>query len=66
MALHNVDGGTGAVDVAQVVPLALGTTSIAPTQEGQTTGKVVIKDNQVIVNDGDNDRVLVGHQAGGF
>jgi hypothetical protein len=67
MALHSVDEKNNAVDVVTIPERqALGTTSMAPVLEGQAVGKVVIKDNQVIVNDGTNDRVLIGFQSGGF
>lgn len=67
MALHSVDEKNNAVDVVTIPERqALGTTSMAPVLEGQQVGKVVIKDNQVIVNDGTNDRVLIGFQLGGF
>ncbi len=67
MALHSVDEKNNAVDVVTIPERqALGTTSMAPVLEGQAVGKVVIKDNQVIVNDGTNDRVLIGLQSGGF
>ena len=67
MALHSVDEKVNAVDVVTIPERqSLGTTSMAPVLEGQAVGKVVIKDNQVIVNDGTNDRVLLGFQSGGF
>lgn len=67
MALHTVDSKVNAVDIVTIPERqALGTTSMAPVLEGQQVGKVVIKDNQVIVNDGTNDRVLIGFQLGGF
>lgn len=67
MALHSTDDKINAVDVVTIPERqSLGTTSMAPVIEGQAVGKVVIKDNQVIVNDGTNDRVLIGFQSGGF
>lgn len=67
MALHTVDNKVNAVDIVTIPERqALGTTSMAPVLEGQQVGKVVIKDNQVIVNDGTNDRVLIGFQNLGF
>lgn len=60
MALHSVDSKlTSASDVLNNRQ-GLGTTGISPTIEGQTTGKVVTKDAQIIVNDGTNNRVLIG------
>lgn len=67
MALHTVDSKVNAVDIVTIPERqALGTTSMAPVLEGQQVGKVVIKDNQVIVNDGENDRVLIGFSEAGF
>lgn len=66
MAIHVIDNKSTSVDVSIPERQGLGTTSMAPVIEGQNVGKVVIKDNQVIVNDGTNDRVLIGFQSGGF
>lgn len=66
MALHSIDNQTTSVDVSIPERQSLGTTSMAPVVEGQQVGKVVIKDNQIIVNDGTNDRVLIGFDEAGF
>lgn len=66
MGLHIVDNSTNGQDELKVARTGLGTTSMAPVQEGQSVGKVVIKDNQIIVNDGTNDRIIIGFSAGGF
>lgn len=65
MAIHTIDQQTVAPDVLKQVT-GLGTTSISPVIEGQSQGKVVIKDAQIIVNDGTNDRILIGFDSGGF
>jgi hypothetical protein len=66
MALHSIDNNVSSVDALQSQRQGLGTVSAAPVQEGQSVGKVVIKDNQIIVNDGTNDRIIIGFSAGGF
>jgi hypothetical protein len=60
MAIHSIDNQTVAPDVLDTIREGLGTTSISPIIEGQAVGKVKIKDAQIIVNDGTNDRVLIG------
>ena len=60
MAIHTIDTKTVSPDVLETVREGLGTISAAPVIEGQSVGKVVIKNNQIIVNDGTNDRVLIG------
>lgn len=60
MALHTLDQKIiNNPDVLHNRP-GLGTVGISPTIEGQATGKVVTKDAQIIVNDGTNNRVLIG------
>ncbi len=66
MAIHSVDNKTTSMDQLQSQRQGLGTVSASPVIEGQTTGKVIIKDNQIIVNDGTNDRVLIGFDFEGF
>jgi hypothetical protein len=66
MALHSVDKSVNSADALSSQRLALGTVSAAPVQEGQSVGKVVMKDNQIIVNDGTNDRIIIGFLADGF
>jgi hypothetical protein len=66
MALHSINGQVAnALDVDLNRP-SLGTGLVSPVIEGQAIGKVVTKSNQIIVNDGENDRILIGFQAGGF
>lgn len=61
MAIHTEDmKSTNSPDVLNIVREGLGTVSAAPVIEGQSVGKIVIKNNQIIVNDGTNDRVLIG------
>lgn len=66
MAIHSVDNKTTSMDQLLSQRQGLGTVSASPVIEGQTTGKVIIKDNQIIVNDGTNDRVLIGFDFEGF
>jgi hypothetical protein len=66
MALHSIDGQSlNAVDLT-VQRQSLGAGLVSPVIDGQTIGKVVTKSNQIIVNDGTNDRILIGFQDGGF
>lgn len=65
MALHDVDGSIEAVDINVQRP-SLGAGLVSPVIEGQDVGKVITKTNQIIVNDGDNDRILIGFGAGLF
>lgn len=66
MAIHSVDNKTTSMDQLLSQRQGLGTVSAAPVIEGQTTGKVVIKDNQIIVNDGTVDRIIIGFSSGAF
>jgi hypothetical protein len=66
MAIHSVDNKTTSMDQLLSQRQGLGTVSAAPVIEGQTTGKVVIKDNQIVVNDGTVDRIIIGFSAGSF
>ncbi len=66
MALHSIDGNNISVDELKTDRQGLGTVSAAPVQEGQTVGKVYIKDNQIVVNDGTNDRIIIGFSSGSF
>jgi len=66
MALHSVSGQIpNALDV-DANRASLGTGLVSPVIDGQQIGKVVTKSNQIIVNDGENDRILIGFQDGGF
>lgn len=65
MALHDVEGKIEAVDL-NVQRQSLGAGLVSPVIEGQDVGKVITKSNQIIVNDGDNDRIIIGFQDGGF
>lgn len=65
MAIHNVDGDIKSVDTS-VQRLSLGTGLVSPVQEGQDVGKIITKSNQIILNDGTNDRILIGFQEDGF
>lgn len=67
MAIHSIDNQTqGVQDQMQQIREGLGTTSISPVIEGQEQGYVTIKDAQIIVNDGTNDRIVIGFDSGGF
>lgn len=67
MAIHSIDNQTeGVQDQQQTTREGLGTVSISPVIEGQEQGYITIKDAQIIVNDGTNDRVLLGFDADGF
>lgn len=65
MALHSVEQRVHAVDL-QAERMSLGAGLVSPVRDGQQVGKVVTKSNQIIVNDGTNDRILIGFQSGGF
>ena len=65
MALHDVEGKIDVVDLTIQRP-SLGAGLVSPVIEGQTVGKVVTKSNQIIVNDGTNDRILIGFDENGF
>lgn len=66
MAIHSIDGSIeNAIDVT-MQRASLGAGLVSPVIDGQTIGKVVTKSNQIIVNDGENDRILIGFQDGGF
>lgn len=65
MALHDVEGNIQAVDPS-LQRLSLGTALVSPVREGQEVGKIITKSNQIIVNDGENDRILIGFQENGF
>jgi len=65
MALHDVEGNIKAVDLQQQRP-SLGAGLVSPVIEGQDVGKVITKSNQIIVNDGTNDRILIGFDEDGF
>ena len=65
MALHDVEGTIRAVDPS-LQRLSLGTALVSPVREGQDVGKVITKSNQIIVNDGTNDRILIGFDEDGF
>lgn len=67
MAIHSIDNKTeGVQDQMQQIREGLGTVSISPVIEGQEQGYVTIKDAQIIVNDGTNDRIIIGYDAGGY
>jgi len=67
MAIHSIDNKTTSVqDLAQTTREGLGTVSISPVIEGQAQGYITIKDAQIIVNDGTNDRIVIGFQENGF
>lgn len=66
MALHSIHGETRSVDNLKSQRSGLGTVSIAPVQEGQVVGKVIIKDNQIVLNDGTLDLAIFGFEQGGF
>lgn len=67
MAIHSIDNKTeGVQDQMQQIREGLGTTSISPVIEGQEQGYVTIKDAQIIVNDGTNDRIVIGFDSSGF
>jgi len=67
MAIHTEDmKSTNSQDALDKIREGLGTTSISPVIEGQAQGYVVVKDAQIIVNDGTNDRILIGFDSGGF
>ena len=66
MALQSIKGNMTAPDV-QIQRTVSGTTSPTNKTEGQpTTGKVTIKDAQIIVNDGTTNRILIGFGQGLF
>lgn len=66
MALHSINGEVpNALDI-DANRASLGTGLVSPVIDGQQIGKVVTKSNQIIVNDGENDRILIGFQDGGF
>lgn len=66
MALQQIKGELTAPDV-RVERLVSGTTSPTNKKEGATpTGKVTIKDAQIIVNDGTTNRILIGFGPGLF
>ena len=47
-------------------PMALGTTSSSPRASGtQTSAKVTYKDDTITVNDGANDRIVIGRLPDG-
>lgn len=75
MSLWEIDKGNdsrltpsvNANDVLQGALKAKSTDSISYRTEGATeAGSVTIKDAQIIVNDGTNDRILIGYQESGF
>lgn len=67
MAIHSIDNKTeGIQDQIQQIREGLGTTSISPVIEGQAQGYITIKDAQIIVNDGTNDRIIIGFDSGGY
>jgi hypothetical protein len=66
MGLHSLGGESlNAVDIT-FQRQSLGAGLVSPVIDGQTIGKIVTKSNQIIVNDGTNDRILIGFQDGGF
>lgn len=68
MALHDVEGKIESVDVLAERP-SLGQGLVSPllvSEENEDTGKVITKSNQIIVNDGTYDRILIGFDDGGF
>jgi hypothetical protein len=64
MSLIQEGGTTNAFDISPqpIVPGAIGVTNKV---EGETGGRLTVKDAQLLVNDGANDRVLVGQRADG-
>lgn len=65
MALHKADRKVISPDVL-AQRSGLGTVSIAPVNNDQSAGKIYMKNNQIIVNDGTYDRILIGFQLQGF
>lgn len=68
MALHDVEGKIESVDSVLERP-SLGQGLVSPllvSEENEDTGKVITKSNQIIVNDGTYDRILIGFDDGGF
>lgn len=65
MALHDVEGKIESVDTVVERP-SLGQGLVSPTGDQTDVGKVVTKTNQIIVNDGTNDRILIGFGDGLF
>lgn len=67
MAIHSIDNKTeGVQDLGGKIREGLGTVSISPVIEGQEQGYITIKDAQIIVNDGTNDRIVIGFDANGY
>jgi hypothetical protein len=66
MALWSVDGKTNSFDkIAE--PITPGTTSVSNIVDGKPpTGKLIAKDAAIIVNDGTNNRIIIGFLANGF
>lgn len=68
MALHDIEGKVESVDI-QNQRASLGQGLVSPllvSEENEGTGKVITKSNQIIVNDGENDRILIGFGDGLF
>jgi hypothetical protein len=69
MALHKIDGQRAAPDIL-VQRLASGTTSVTNRTTGTSSattgsygvGRVITRDKQLVVNDGSDDRVVIGFQ----
>lgn len=66
MALHSINGKTPSRDNLEQRS-GSGTFGVTNVKQGNgSIGRVIIKDGTIIVNDGTNDRILIGFLKDGF